>query len=198
MRLIVTGSSFIKTIATFVRLAGHWWHVEVGKGSATAAANSFQARKGATGVIGHNLVDSLIYKQSLMKFLVFINNALQPRALVCRHRYPGIPRCLSLSPFPSHSLPPPFIPFHFPAHTASVPRVPSSDTLYRPGFQPTLALSATKISRMNQRANMLHIVTVALDFFIDHRSTNRVLIFRVLIFLKTYWIYIILIHIFSI
>lgn len=97
MRLIVTGSSFIKTIATFVHLAGHWWHVEVGKGSATAAANSFQARKGATGVIGHNLVDSLIYKQSLMKFLVFINNALQPRAPVCRHRYPGIPRCLSLS-----------------------------------------------------------------------------------------------------
>lgn len=45
-----------------------------------AAANSFQAWKGATGVIGHNLVDSLIYKQSLMKFLVFINNALQPRA----------------------------------------------------------------------------------------------------------------------
>lgn len=46
------------------------------------------ARRRATGVIGHNLVDSLIYKQSLMKFLVFINNALQPsaRAPVCRHR----------------------------------------------------------------------------------------------------------------
>lgn len=60
-------------------------------------------REGATGVIGHNLVDSLIYKQSLMKFLVFINNALQPRAPVCRHRYPGIPRCFH--PSPSRSSP---------------------------------------------------------------------------------------------
>lgn len=96
-------------------------------------------REGATGVIGHNLVDSLIYKQSLMKFLVFINNALQPRAPVCRHRYPGIPRCFSLS-LPLFT---PFIPFHFPAHTPvpPLPRVPSSDTLYRPGFQPTLTPS---------------------------------------------------------
>lgn len=62
-------------------------------------------REGATGVIGHNLVDSLIYKQSLMKFLVFINNALQPRAPVCRHRYPGIPRCFS-------PLPPALHPFY--------------------------------------------------------------------------------------
>lgn len=122
-------------IAAFARPAGHQCHAGPGKGNTTAAANSFQAREGATGVIGHNLVDSLIYKQSLMKFLVFINNALQPRAPVCRHRYSGIPLSLSLPLFTT-----PFIPYHFPAHTPvpSLPRVPSSDTLYRPGFQPTL------------------------------------------------------------
>lgn len=84
------------SIAIFVRLTGHRRQAGHGKGNAAAAANSFQAREGATGVIGHNLVDSLIYKQSLMKFLVFINNALQPRAPVCRHRYPGIPFSLTL------------------------------------------------------------------------------------------------------
>lgn len=80
-----------------------------------AAANSFQAGKGATGVIGHNLVDSLIYKQSLMKFLVFINNVLQPRAALA----PGVgigtreshhPRPLLLLlilRFPSRPPPPP-------------------------------------------------------------------------------------------
>lgn len=48
----------------------------------------FRPGKAPAGVIGHNLVDSLIYKQSLMKFLVFINNALQPR-------YPSV--CVGVS-----------------------------------------------------------------------------------------------------
>lgn len=63
------------------------------------AANSFQAREGATGVIGHNLVDSLIYKQSLMKFLVFINNALQPRAAL-----PPLSASVPGNPVPSSHL----------------------------------------------------------------------------------------------
>lgn len=159
------------TSVTFVCLADHRWHMGVGKGNATAAANSFQARKGATGVIGHNLVDSLIYKQSLMKFLVFINNALQPRAPVCRHRYPGIPRCLSLS----LSLPLFTTPFYTLPFSCSY-RFRATRTIVRHPLSPWLStnpLSATRIYRMNQRANMLHIVTVALDFFIDYTSTNR-------------------------
>lgn len=136
----------------FACLAGHQCHAGLGKGNTTAAANSFQAREGATGVTGHNLVDSLIYKQSLMKFLVFINNALQPRAPVCRrHRYSGILLSLSLPLFTT-----PFIPFHFPAHTPvpSLPRVPSSDTLYRLAFNQPLPLAITGVSSMNHRANM--------------------------------------------
>lgn len=136
----VTRSLFTAAIVAFTCLAYHQCHAGPGKGNATAAANSFQAREGATGVIGHNLVDSLIYKQSLMKFLVFINNALQPRAPVCRHRYSGIPLSLSLS-LPLSTTP--FIPFHFPAHTP----VPSfrARTIVRhplsPGFQLTLTPS---------------------------------------------------------
>lgn len=164
--------NYYASIAAFTRLMAHRWHAEVGKGNAAAAANSFQAREGATGVIGHNLVDSLIYKQSLMKFLVFINNALQPRAPVCRHRYPGIPFSHPLYAFLSPSLPlssssTPFIPFHFPTHTPPppLPRVPSSDTLYRPGFQPTLPLSTIGAFSMNHRANMLHIAAVSVFDF---------------------------------
>lgn len=165
-------------------LTGHRRHPDVGKGNASAAANSFQAREGATGVIGHNLVDSLIYKQSLMKFLVFINNALQPRAPVCRHRYSGIPFSLTLPLLSSRSLTlssssstTPFIPYHFPTHTPvpALPRVPSSDTLYRPGFQPTLALSTIGTSSMNHRVNMLHIaaVTLCFDFLSDRINSNQ-------------------------
>lgn len=159
---------FIAAIVTFACLAGHQWHVGLGKGNATAAANSFQAREGATGVIGHNLVDSLIYKQSLMKFLVFINNALQPRAPVCRHRYPGIPRCLSLclSLFTT-----PFIPFHFPAHTPMppLPRVPSSNTLYRPGFQLTLTPRRHRgmYTRQTIARICFHTVTMTIQFSVD-------------------------------
>ena len=104
-------------------VANEWWLFDVNengrfknrvqlvvgaKGGAyhAAAANSFQAGKGATGVIGHNLVDSLIYKQSLMKFLVFINNVLQPRAALA----PGV----GIGTLPGeshHPLPyPPFTP----------------------------------------------------------------------------------------
>lgn len=121
-------------------------------------------REGATGVIGHNLVDSLIYKQSLMKFLVFINNALQPRAPVCRHRYPGIPRCFSLS-LPLFT---PFIPFHFPAHTPvpPLPRVPSSDTLYRPGFQPTLTPRRSVLDEPSRE----YVFALAIRFSVDRTN----------------------------
>lgn len=160
---------FIAANAAFARLAGRRCQAGLGKGNTTAAANSFQAREGATGVIGHNLVDSLIYKQSLMKFLVFINNALQPRAPVCRHRYSGIP----FSPSPSPPLlATPFIPFHFPAHTPvpSLPCVPPSNTLYRPGFQPTpLPLAAAGVSWMNQRVNtFLSLSPVVIRFSVDY------------------------------
>lgn len=97
-----------------------------------AAANSFQAQEGATGVIGHNLVDSLIYKQSLMKFLVFINNALQPAAAV------GIGTRESRAPAPLFA---PRAPSTVLLHRAS-----SSDTLYRPFL---LALSLSPLFHRN-------------------------------------------------
>lgn len=148
----VVRSLFTAAIVAFARLASHQWHAGLGKGNAIAAANSFQAREGATGVIGHNLVDSLIYKQSLMKFLVFINNALQPRAPVCRHRYPGIPRCLS----PSRSSPP----LLYPSIFLLILRCRRFHAYHRPtpfialAFNQPLPLFVTGVSWMNYHANM--------------------------------------------
>lgn len=150
-----TRSLFTAASVAFARLADHQWHAGLGKGNATAAANSFQAREGATGVIGHNLVDSLIYKQSLMKFLVFINNALQPRAPVCRHRYPGIPRCLSLS-LPIRSSPP----LLYPSIFLLILRCRRFRAYHRPtpfialAFNQPLPLAATGMLWMNHSANM--------------------------------------------
>lgn len=157
------------------------------KGSpAAAAANSFQAREGATGVIGHNLVDSLIYKQSLMKFLVFINNALQPRARRCvpGHRYPGIRRSLSASLSLRFPLPLLLLhPSHFPAHTPMqpLPRVPSSsNTLYRPGFQPTPPPALSPAARSpvldERREYVTHFVAVTVSISCRLRKSVCLLI----------------------
>lgn len=145
-------SLFTVAIVAFACLVGHQCHTGLGKGNTTAPANSFQAREGATGVIGHNLVDSLIYKQSLMKFLVFINNALQPRAPVCRHRYSGIP----LSPSPSRSSPP----LLYPSIFLLILRCRRFRAYHRPtpfialAFNQPLLLATTGVSWINHRVNM--------------------------------------------
>lgn len=117
-----------------------------------AAANSFQAWKGATGVIGHNLVDILIYKQSLMKFLVFINNALQPRAALApvSASVPGNPMpspilLLLILRFPSH---PSLSPLHRGAlcHPLSLPTFRTNLSSLFPFYLAPRILRYTSIS----------------------------------------------------
>lgn len=129
-----------------------------------ATANSFQARKGATGVIGHNLVDSLIYKQSLMKFLVFINNALQPRATLApvSASVPGYPHPF----YSSYSV--------FLATLLSSIVMSSSDTLYPLYFLPifplfflrslTCFVSMQRISLVSKRMNWVQFAVDSYKF----------------------------------
>lgn len=148
-----------------------------------AAANSFQAWKGATGVIGHNLVDSLIYKQSLMKFLVFINNALQPRAALApvSASVPGNPMpspilLLLILRFPSH----PLSPLHrgAPCHPLSLPTFRTNLSSLFPFYLASRILRYTSISAISffyifKRYNThthKHIYRVYIVYILDRKE----------------------------
>lgn len=101
--------------------------ISVSRGK-TNSSSAFR-RRGESGycqrVIGHNLVDSLIYKQSLMKFLVFINNALQARERR-RRRHPFIFTVLT---HPLNSIPyKPTRYFHSPCHIYTHPHIHKTST----------------------------------------------------------------------